>query len=497
MSFFDALRQASKELEQEAKREQYKTDIRLWAKDKLGYTLWNKQVEIADALLKYKRVAVKSGHGVGKSFIASVILAWWVDTRQNMDSIALSTAPVQPQLGIIWGYVKDHHTKGKLFGRITMENDWYSDTNVHRAYGRKPADNNAHAFQGVHRRQGVLAVVDEGCGVPETIFTAVDAITTGRHDAALVIGNPDDIDTPFGKIWKDDDESWHKITISSLDSPNVTGEEFPEEASGGLVTPEWIESRKKAWGEDSPRYRSKVLGEFTEDGAGNKLFTQLTLARAIDNELIPTDESTPILGCDIARFGDDYSTVYSYQDGVLRLVDKWQKADTVASAQKIHDWAIRMGSKEVRVDSVGIGAGVYDQLVKLSLNEYEIVGMTGNGQSPDIDKWANSRAWWFDTLREKMFSHKIDMDFEDTVLKSELEGIQYKFTKRGAIQIESKDEMRARKVKSPDFADAAMYACADLGFDPTDPASKLQVGDNFMVSLEEALYGMEMQISPF
>lgn len=497
MSFFDALRYASKELEQEAKREQYKTDIRLWAKDKLGYTLWNKQVEIADALLKYRRVAVKSGHGVGKSFIASVILAWWVDTRQNMDSVALSTAPVQPQLGIIWGYVKDHHTNGKLFGRITMENDWYSDTNVHRAYGRKPADNNAHAFQGVHRRQGVLAVVDEGCGVPETIFTAVDAITTGRHDAALVIGNPDDIDTPFGRIWSQDMTSWHKITISSLDSPNVTGEDFPEEASGGLVTPEWIEERKREWGEDSARYRSKVLGEFTEDGTGNKLFTQLALARAIGNDLLPSDESRPVLGVDVARFGGDYTTVYSYQEGQLRLVDKWQKADTVESSKKIHEWAIRLAVTEVRVDSIGIGAGVYDQLKVLADNEYHIIGMAGNGESPDINKWANSRAYWFDTLREKMFTHRIDMEYEDFTLKSELEGIQYKFSKRGGIQIESKDEMRKRGVKSPDFADAAAYACADLGIDPTDPTAHLLPGDNFMVSIEEALYGMEIEVSPF
>jgi hypothetical protein len=40
--------------------------------------------------------------------------------------------------------------------------------------------------------------------------------------------------------------------------------------------------------------------------------------------------------------------------------------------------------------------------------------------------------------------------------------IQYKFSPKGAIQIESKDDMRSRGVKSPDSLDALTYATADL-----------------------------------
>lgn len=502
MSIFDAMRLASEEMEQAELNARYMTDIKLWAKDKLGFTLWSKQVEIADALLKYRRVAVKSGHGVGKSFFASIVVAWWVDTRKNLDSIAVSSAPVQDQLSIIWEYLRAHKIladkrETPLPGRITLDNDWRGDDDSERAKGRKPSNTNQHAFQGVHRRNGVLAVLDEGCGIPETIFTAVDAITTGKYDCALVIGNPDDINTPFGNIWKNNDESWYKITINSYDSPNITGEDFPEEDSGGLVTQAWIDGRKKAWGADSPRFKSKVEGEFSENGT-NTLFTVGTLAVGRFTDHIITQESRPWLGCDIARMGDDYTVIYTYQDGVLRFLDKWSKTDTVETAAKIVQHAFKTGASEVRIDAVGLGAGVYDQVAKKSEARFETVGIYGNGATSDIDKWINFRAEMYDTMREDMLNGRIDIDEADTDLNKELGDLEYHFkNSRNSLQIASKEEIRLKTGKSPDFSDAAAYACVRLPVDPTDPASKVRPGQEINIGLEELFAEMEQQISPF
>lgn len=493
----DFLNYASKQIADERLNECYKNDIALWAKDKLGYHLWKKQIEIAEALVKYKRVAVKSGHGVGKSFVASIIIAWWVDTRQHTDSVAVSSAPVQNQLGIVWEYLRDHHRKADLFGRITLDNEWKSDSDVLRGMGRKPSNTNEHAFQGIHRRNGVLAVLDEGCGIPETIFTSVDAITTGRYDAALCVGNPDDINTPFGAIWRNNDPSWHKITISSWDSPNLTGEDFPEEARGGLVTREWIESRKIAWGEDSPRYKSKVLGEFSEDSSSS-LFSLGTLARASNTELEIQQESTPVLGVDVARMGEDYSVVYSYQDGVLRFVDKWSKATAMETAQRIVNWAWELGAKEVRIDGVGLGGPVIDIVNSKSDARFVTVSMLGNGATPDPDKWFNARAYWYDDLRERMFNNHIDMDGEDADLKAELEDLRYHFDNpRNSLQIEKKQEIKRRTGKSPDFADAAAYACATIGIDPSSPEAKLKIGETYQMDMNDLLESWETSISPF
>lgn len=487
-SFLDA---AIEELDNRERNDRYLTDIRAWAHDKLGYSLWNKQVEIADALIKHRRVAVKSGHGVGKSFVASIIMAWFVDTRKHLDAVGVSTAPTQVQLGILWEYLRDHHRNGKLSGRITLDDEYKSDVNSLRAMGRKPSSTNEHAFQGIHRRNGVLAIMDESCGIPETIFTGVDAITTGKWDMCLAIGNPDDINTPFGRIWTGDDDSWHKITISSYDSPNLTGEDFPEEASGGLVSAEWIEGRKKAWGEDSPRFRSKVLGEFSE-GSGDTLFTMGTLLTGHRTELEIAPDTKPRLGVDVARYGDDNTVVYMYHGGVVRKMGQWAKTDLVTSAERIMEIAIEQGADEVRVDGIGIGAGVVDNLTRISDGRFTVINLAGNSASPDLEKWLNARAFWWDTIRERMYKGEIDLDITDKTLSDELGDVQYHFKNpRGSLQIEKKEDIRSRNGKSPDYADAFIYACVDLGFDIDDPVNAMRAGDEFQLTLEQMLWDTE------
>jgi hypothetical protein len=43
-----------------------------------------------------------------------------------------------------------------------------------------------------------------------------------------------------------------------------TGEQVPEELLPLLVSPEWVDERKKRWGVTSPIYTSTVLGEFPD-----------------------------------------------------------------------------------------------------------------------------------------------------------------------------------------------------------------------------------------
>ena len=503
------MRLASAKIERRQKNELYKTDIALWAKERFGLHLWSKQVEIAEALIRHKKVAVKSCHGSGKSFTASIVIAWWVDTRIDLDAIVVSTAPTYEQVNkILWEYLRglmartvpdaDGKEVPALPGKITMEDEWKDGSRV-VGFGRKPADTNQHGFQGIHRRQGVLAVLDEACGIPETLWTGVEAITTGIHDRILAIANPDDPNSELGRIFSDDGNGWHKITISALDTPNFTGEEVPEDVADALISKQWAEEKKRDWGEDSARYQSKVLGQFPSQGV-NTLFSQITLAKGIDTTLDIAEGTRPRLGVDIARFGDDYTTVYSYQCGVVRLVDKWSKTDLVETSDRVHSIASRLDASEVRIDGVGIGAGVFDMVNALANRykaDYKVVGMIGNRATPDADKWANARAWWYDTMRERMFRGQLDIDFDDKTLKSELEGIQYKFNSNGAIQIESKDDMKKRGVKSPDFADAAMYACADLPIDPEHPLSSVAPGEEFQLGLEEFLMAEERMISPY
>jgi hypothetical protein len=108
-----------------------------------------------------------------------------------------------------------------------------------------------------------LILVDEACGVPKSIFDAVDALATNSNARVLAIGNPDDPSSHFAQICKPG-SGWHVITVAAFDTPASTGEEVPDELSPLLVSPEWVEERKLRWGVTSPIYQSKVLGEFPD-----------------------------------------------------------------------------------------------------------------------------------------------------------------------------------------------------------------------------------------
>jgi hypothetical protein len=76
-----------------------------------------------------------------------------------------------------------------------------------------------------------------------------------------------------------------------------------------------------------------------------------------------------------------------------------------------------------------------------------------------------------------MILNKLDIDLEDKTLLDEMMTIKYKFSPKGAIQIESKDDMRSRGLKSPDRLDAAMYAALNLDYLTGGPFQGMQAGD--------------------
>lgn len=527
------------ELDREELNEQYFNDPTLWARDRLNIDFWYKQKEAGDSVVKNKNTAVKAGHGVGKSFWAAILVCWWIDTRPIQRVFAATTAPSADQVtGILWREIRkafqlSHklhkeylrlQAAGKdtgnlpdrpLPGYITQDNRWKDDMGNIIAQGRKPPDNKSDdAFQGFHDGY-VLAIGDEACGLTESMIDGLDNIVTNQNSRRVLIGNPTNPMSTFGKIFKEDNGVWSLQTISVFDSPNFHGGGLcrchpndPEglglssDALAALPGRDFPENKKKEYGEDSPRYVSRVLGEFAYD-AGNTLFSEFDLAQGKNAVVFPDiDEPYVVLGVDIARMGTDATVIYKFQPGtvqsthpetneplgydlisedthmpmrggVLRYVDSWRKSYFTSrtdekgrviqgTVERIHEWALALGANEVRIDASGLGAGVLDPLYNLCKGRYLIVEMYGGGESPDLRAYHNNRAYRYSEMRRMMFQGLIDVDPKDEELLDELGGILYEFTDRDAMKIESKKDMKKRGVKSPDYADAAWYACAQL-----------------------------------
>jgi hypothetical protein len=109
------------------------------------------------------------------------------------------------------------------------------------------------------------------------------------------------------------------------------------------------------------------------------------------------------------------------------------------------------------VDGVGVGGGVVDQLVEQG---HEVLDMQSGAGAVDSEHYLNARAEWYWALRERFEQGDIDIDPDDDDLAAQLGAVKYKYTSRGQVQIESKDDMRKRKLPSPDRADALMLTAA-------------------------------------
>lgn len=458
----------------------------------------------------------ENGIPTHNSMIASVLACWWISTRPVGEAIVVSTAPTYAQVNkILWEEIRKHHATSRhrgipMVGRVTQGDEWKTDDGQILAFGRKPAHGDRHGFQGIHRRY-VLAILDEACGIPEEIWTGVEAITTNMGCRILAIGNPDDRNTEFGNVFLKDEskQDWNRVSVPASSTPNFTGEEVPSLLNEVLVSKPWCEERLRAWGKDDPRYISKVEARFPEQSQSS-LFPPALIAAAMED--VPPQPVGPVvrLGVDVARFGGDLNVVISHAGVTARIEDTWSGTDTVSSAHRVLKIAEDMKERlkaswvEIRVDAVGLGAGVVDTLnaraVLLTDPWFSVYELHGSASPPvdvggSVHGYGNARAYWFDQLRQQMRNGLVKIDENDQV-RDDLGMVFYEF-RTGRLFIISKEQMRKDHGRSPDYADALAYATAPVadglptGTTVSDSASAVAE------DLEDMMDLSDMSIAPY
>lgn len=469
---------------------EYVSDPVGWVRGVLGEYLWSKQVEIMHSVLNNRYTAVQSCHGAGKSFVTSRIVAWWLATKPIGQAYAVTTAPTAAQVSsILWREIRRAHKKAGLFGYITGGTvpKWKLSDGQEIGIGRKPADHDQAAFQGLHDRY-LLAAIDEASGVPRSLFDAVDSLATNEMCRVIAIGNPDDPASHFAKICEPG-SGWNVIRIDALDSPLFTEEacarypelaalmeglgipysteEIPDDLSPMLVSPLWVSERVKRWGVTSPIFQAKVRGEFPEIGE-DILITPKMIREAQLRELTPINYK--VMGVDVARFGSDRSVIGIRSGPVFRIKADFTKLDTIEMAGKVVDQANKDRPNEIRVDGVGIGGGVVDQLnasEAIARSGVDIIDMQAGAGPIGIDAhlFHNARAEWYWHLRQRFEDGLIDIDPDDDELAAQLGAVRYRYTDKGKIIIESKDDLKKRGLPSPDRADVLMLTSPVSDYD--------------------------------
>lgn len=456
----DQLKAARDQIQATERMRLYGDDPVSWVRLRLRQFAWSKQREILEAVRDYRRVAVKSAHGVGKSWTAAEVACWWLDTHPPGTAFVVTSAPTFPQVrAILWRYIRRMHALGGLPGRVN-QTEWHLGDEL-VAFGRKPSDYNDSAFQGVHAPY-VLVILDEAGGIQPNLWVAADALTTNDGCRLFVIGNPDNPASEFRRVCLPG-SGWHVITISALESPNLTGEAVPGDVAQALVSRLWVEEKAREWGEDNPLYRAKVLGEFTQDGEWQVVRSSDVAACRIPLDAPhPAELLVPVqLGVDVGGGGDE--TVVRERRGVAARREWRAHTDRPEMIAPMVVHAIReTGATLVNVDSIGVGFGVIGELRNnKALRGVQVNGVNVGERASQPHRFANLRAelWWEvgRGLSERRGWDLSEMENADTAVAQLLEP-RYDYDPTGRTRVEKKEEVIKRLGRSPDNADALLLS---------------------------------------
>jgi hypothetical protein len=465
----------------------YKKDPARWARERADVHLWSKQREIIESVRDHAQTAVHSCHAIGKSFVAATTVAWWLDVHPVGEAFVVTTAPTDKQVkAVLWREINRLHTRAGLAGRTNLS-EWYIGKEL-VAFGRKPADQDPTAFQGIHARY-VLLVLDEACGIPKDLWDAGSSIVSNEHSRTLAIGNPDD---PFGEFAANchRGSGWNVIHVGYKHTPNFTGESVAEIVKDSLISPRWVEERRKKWGQGSAIFTSKCEGNFPLEGTSGTIPYAWAVA-CRDLELPESPHDVAEGGIDVGAGGD--RTVLRERRGLRAGREEvFVDADPMRSighlVRCINEW----GLTRVKIDCIGIGWALAGRLAELSSTHNVVGAQRGEtthaaevvkvnfGAKPTEGKekrFLNKRAevYW-EVGRELSRLKRWDLGEIDDDVLAELTVSTYEIMDSfGKIKIEPKDDIIERLGASPDRAEALLLAFYDPFSDVKLPDANMDV----------------------
>ena len=395
------------------------------------------------------RIAVASGHGVGKSALVAWLILWASATMPSTRGVV--TANTETQLK-----TKTWAELGKWHG-LSATQDFHelgatslaSSLAVPEGAGRIDlvpwSAHNAEAFAGLHNKGSrILIVFDEASAIPDVIWdTAEGALTDADTEIVWVaFGNPTRTSGRFHECFGRFRNRWSANQVDSRDVSLTDKQQLAR----------WVAD----YGEDSDFVRVRVRGQFPR--AGTMQFIDSERVEAAMSRVVGPDSHQPLLmGVDVARFGDDRSVICLRRgrDAKTWPIEKHQGLDLMTLAGRVAERAATEGVRAVFVDEGGVGAGVVDRLRQLGVPFVFGVNFGSAAERWDSSGakplYANKRAEMWGNLKDWLAQGALPADAE---LRADLCGVEYGFNARGEIQLEKKEDMKKRGLASPDLGDA-------------------------------------------
>lgn len=215
-----------------------------------------------------------------------------------------------------------------------------------------------------------------------------------------------------------------------------------------------------------PEWQARFIqGDWGAFEGTNNVFPYAAIEAAVNRDL-PAGE--PIeLGVDVAREGDDEAVIALREGPRASILEAIAKSDLMTLTGRVVNWLKEKAKpadpkgepKKVglKVDADGMGFGVVDRLREL---DHDVSEVHGGEAAGDPERFANRKAEIYWGFRERLLAGNVSLP-DDLILRAQLTSCTYKVKSSGQIAITGKDEMKRAGLKSPDRAEAVIYAFAE------------------------------------
>ena len=274
------------------------------------------------------RIAVASGHGIGKSALVAWLALWALSTREGCKGMITANTDNQlrtktwPELAKWHGHSVfrpwfNHSATALCSNDPDFERLWRIDAVPW-------SKSNPAAFAGLHNQGGrLLLVFDEASEIDDRIWEVAEGALTDKDTEIiwLAFGNPTRNTGRFRECFG---RFRHRWTHAQIDSRTVR-------MTNKTLLEQWVED----YGEDSDFVRVRVKGLFPRAGSMQLIGTDLIeLAIGGNAEASPFDPL--VMGIDVARFGDDQSVIVLRRgrDAKSGTIERHRGLDTMALAAR-------------------------------------------------------------------------------------------------------------------------------------------------------------------
>lgn len=411
------------------------------------------------------REAVASGHGIGKTTMTAWIVLWAMSTRPHLSGVV--TANTMSQLSTkTWRELALWYKRGinQHWWKWSATKFWHRDHPETWFTSAEPnTEHNSEAFAGRHAKY-VLMIFDEASAIPDRIFEVSEGAMSTPCAQWYCFGNPTKNTGRFKECFGKDKKRWTTRHVDSRTAKMTNKKELDE----------WIDT----YGLDSDFVRVRVLGLFPRQGAMQFIPSDIVEKAMLQESPFEAWGLIPVvIGVDVARYGDDKSTIAVRQGRKLHEIRKFRELNTMQLAAEVvvamKDYG---GAAAVFVDGVGVGAGVVDRLQMLG---YPVIEINGGATAFDEVQFYNATAEQWYRMRE--WIKGADLPTKDNELRLALIGREYYFDDKERIRLERKIDMKKRGLSSPDEADALAHTFAEeLGdlvrssFEPTQTENSVE-----------------------